>query len=109
MIAQAGQIPSGSELSNNRSLDAPVTRNHEVGIKGRGAAWQFDASVYAMSVRDEIVQQNNGGVTDYVNAGRTDKKGAELDKATKGVLSLVVTWPASAVAEFASWTAAILK
>jgi transposase-like protein len=27
----------------------------------------------------------------------------------KGVLSLVVTWPASAVAEFASWTAAILK
>ena len=78
MIAQAGQIPSGSELSNNRSLDAPVTRNHEVGIKGRGAAWQFDASVYAMSVRDEIVQQNNGGITDYVNAGRTDKQGAEL-------------------------------
>lgn len=78
MIAQAGQIPSGSELSNNRSLDAPVTRNHEVGIKGRGASWQFDASIYAMNVRDEIVQQNNAGVTDYINAGRTDKKGAEL-------------------------------
>ena len=27
----------------------------------------------------------------------------------KGALSLVVTWPASAAAEFASWTAAILK
>jgi transposase-like protein len=27
----------------------------------------------------------------------------------KGVLSMVVTWPASAAAEFASWTAAIIK
>jgi transposase len=27
----------------------------------------------------------------------------------KGALSMVVTWPASAAAEFASWTAAILK
>jgi transposase len=27
----------------------------------------------------------------------------------KGALSMVVTWPSSAVAEFASWTAAIVK
>jgi iron complex outermembrane recepter protein len=78
MVAQAGQIPSTSELSSNPSLEAPIARNHEIGLKGRGRDWQFDASVYNAPVRKEIVQQSNGGVTSYLNAGRTDKKGLEL-------------------------------
>lgn len=78
MVAQAGQIPSTSEVSTNPTLDAPVARNHEVGLKGRGRGWQLDTSVYLTKVRDEIVQQNNGGVTTYLNAGRTEKKGLEL-------------------------------
>ncbi len=78
MVAQAGQIPSGSEISTNPSLDAPVARNHEIGLKGRGAGWTLDTSVYRTDVRDEIVQQSNGGVTTYLNAGKTRKLGFEL-------------------------------
>jgi iron complex outermembrane receptor protein len=78
MVAQAGQIPSTSEISNNPALNAPISRNHEIGLKGRGRGWMLDTSVYLTKVRDEIVQQNNGGVTDYLNAGRTDKKGFEF-------------------------------
>lgn len=78
MIAEAGQIPSSGEISSNPSLDAPVSRNIEFGIKGRSADWQFDASIYATTVKEEIVQINTGGVTEYANAGKTDKKGLEL-------------------------------
>jgi iron complex outermembrane receptor protein len=78
MMAQAGQIPSTGEISSNPSLEAPIARNYEVGVKGRAAAWQLDASVYSNPVQKEIVQQSNGGVTSYLNAGRTDKRGLEL-------------------------------
>jgi len=78
MVAQAGQIPSTSEISSNPQIDAPIARNHEIGLKGRGRDWTIDTSVYFTKVRDEIVQQNNGGVTTYLNAGRTEKKGFEL-------------------------------
>lgn len=78
MVAQAGQVPSSGEISSNPDLDAPVSRNVEFGIKGRSRDWQFDASVYSTTVEDEIVQVNTGGVTEYANAGKTDKKGVEL-------------------------------
>ncbi|WP_227816613.1 TonB-dependent receptor [Nitrogeniibacter aestuarii] len=78
MIAQAAQVPSSGEVSSNPSLDASVSRNIEFGLKGRHRDWSFDASVYHTTVRDEIVQINTGGVTEYANAGRTDKKGMEL-------------------------------
>lgn len=78
MVAQAGQVPAGSEISTNPSLDAAISRNHELGLKGRAKHWSLDASLYFTQVRDEIVQQNNGGVTTYLNAGRTEKKGFEL-------------------------------
>jgi iron complex outermembrane receptor protein len=78
MVAEAGQIPSQSEFSTNPSLEAPTSRNHEIGLKGRGKVWEFDASAYFNPLENEIVQQSNGGVTEYVNAGKTDKKGAEL-------------------------------
>lgn len=78
MVAQAGQIPSQSEFSSNPGLEAPVSRNYEVGLKGRGKGWDFDASVYVNPVDKEIIQVNTGGLTEYVNAGKTDKKGVEL-------------------------------
>jgi iron complex outermembrane receptor protein len=78
MAAQAGQIPSTSEISSNPALEAPIARNYEAGLKGRGRDWQMDASYYVNPVQKEIVQQNNGGVTSYLNAGRTEKKGFEL-------------------------------
>jgi iron complex outermembrane receptor protein len=88
MVAQAGQIPSTSEISTNPALEAPIARNQEVGLKGRGRNWQIDTSLYVSPVRKEIVQQNNGGVTTYLNAGRTDKKGFEL----AGNLGLGAGW-----------------
>lgn len=78
VVAQAGQVPSSGEVSSNPSLDAAVARNYEIGLKGRAADWQFDASVYVSPVEKEIVQVNNGGYTEYVNAGKTNKQGLEL-------------------------------
>ena len=88
MVAQAGQIPSASELSSNPNLQAPVSRNYEIGIKGRGSDWQIDSSIYYNPVEKEIVQQYNGGVTSYLNAGKTDKKGFEL----AGKFALARSW-----------------
>ncbi|HRC72211.1 MAG TPA: TonB-dependent receptor [Candidatus Competibacter sp.] len=81
MIAQAGQVPSQSEFSNNPELDAPVSRNHEIGLKGRGQEWRLDASLYLNNVKKEIVTINTGGVNDFVNAGETQRKGLELSGA----------------------------
>lgn len=78
MAAQAGQLPSTSEIGSNPSIEAPVARNYEIGLKGRGQDWQFDTSLYSNPVANEIVQQSDGGVTSYVNAGKTDKKGFEI-------------------------------
>lgn len=78
MVAQAGQVPSSGEISSNPALDAPVARNYEVGLKGRGSNWQVDSSLYVAPVKKEIVQINNGGITEYANAGKTSKKGFEL-------------------------------
>ncbi len=78
MVAQAGQMPSSGELSANPGLDAPLSTNYEFGLKGRGENWQFDTSVYFNPVEKEIVQQSNGGVTNYVNAGQTEKLGFEF-------------------------------
>ncbi|NTV95485.1 MAG: TonB-dependent receptor [Thiobacillus sp.] len=78
MVARASQIPSQSEFSSNPGLEAPVSTNREIGIKGRGKNWEFDASVYSNPVEKEIVQVLNGGLTEYANAGKTDKKGLEL-------------------------------
>jgi len=78
MVAQAGQIPSTSEISSNPEIEAPIARNQEIGLKGRGRDWTFDTSFYLTKVRDEIVQQNTGGITTYLNAGRTEKKGFEI-------------------------------
>lgn len=78
MVAEAGQIPSQSEFSSNPALEAPISRNHEIGLKGRGKDWHFDASVYVNDVQKEIVTVNNGGVNSYVNAGETQRKGLEL-------------------------------
>ena len=78
MAAQAGQIPSTSEISSNPALEAPISRNYEIGLKGRAADWSFDTSIYLNPVEKEIVQQSNGGVTTYLNAGKTDKRGFEF-------------------------------
>lgn len=100
MAAQAGQIPSSSEISSNPDLEAPIARNYELGLKGRSGAWQFDASLYVSPVEKEIVQVNNGGITEYANAGKTDKRGAEFS----GSYDLTKAWSAGAHYSFSDYT-----
>ncbi len=100
MAAQAGQIPSSSEISSNPNLDAAIARNYEVGLKGRNGDWQFDSSVYFSPVEKEIVLVNTGGVNEYVNAGKTDKKGAEFT----GSYSLSSAWDAGAHYTYSNFT-----
>lgn len=88
MAARAMQIPSSSEFSANPALEAPIARNYEVGLKGRGQGWQMDASIYLNPVDKEIVTISAGGVNQYVNAGKTRKKGLELT----GSLALSGGW-----------------
>ncbi|MGE4294623.1 MAG: TonB-dependent receptor [Campylobacterales bacterium] len=76
--ARGDQLPSDSELTENPDLKLANVTSYEAGVKWRSAALRLDASVYQMTVKDEITQVNEGGVTAYVNAGETDKKGAEL-------------------------------
>jgi iron complex outermembrane receptor protein len=78
MMARAGQLPSFDQLSQNHDLDAAISTNYEVGLKGRARNWSFDTSIYLNRVSKDIIQQNNGGVTDYLNAGKTEKKGFEF-------------------------------
>lgn len=79
MVAKASQIPSQSEFSSNPALEAPVSRNYELGLKGRAKSWEFDASFYVNPVEKEIVRVYDALLgTQYTNAGKTDKKGLEL-------------------------------
>lgn len=100
MAAQAGQIPSTGEISSNPDLEAPIARNYEIGLKGRSDGWQFDASIYVNPVEKEIVQINNGGITEYANAGKTDKRGAEIS----GGYNLSEAWSVGAHYSFSDYT-----
>lgn len=77
-IAQAGQVPSQSEFSSNPALEAPTSRNHEIGLKGRDKNWQFDTSIYVNDVNEEIVTISESSENIYVNAGKTQRKGFEF-------------------------------
>jgi iron complex outermembrane receptor protein len=78
-LAQGNQIPSDTETTSNPNLNAARSRSAEIGFKGRAARWSFDTAIYANKVDDEIVSVvQAGSQTQYVNAGKTDKKGFEF-------------------------------
>ncbi len=81
VIAQSGQLPSESEIQENPDLDAATARNIEVGLKGRSAQWSFDLAIYRTQVEDEIVSLLDGWRTEFQNAGKTLKRGLELNGA----------------------------
>ena len=83
LVSQANQAPTDSEISANLDngadpLDVSTVRNYEVGVKHRTKSFSLDFSVYNIQVSDEIIAVPQGWSTIYVNAGKTDKKGAEL-------------------------------
>lgn len=78
-IAKADQIPADSELDSNPNLKKASNRNLELGLKGRSGKWSFDTSVYEIQGKDEVVRLRQAdGQSQYVNAGKTSKKGFEL-------------------------------
>lgn len=82
-VAQAGQVPSSSEITSNPDLDNAVSTNYEVGAKARWSRVSFDAALYYNLVEDEIVQQRQDGESVYLNAGETEKIGFELSGAVE--------------------------
>lgn len=78
-VAKADQIPADTELDSNPDLQKASNRNVEVGLKGRSGRWSFDTSVYDIEGKNEVVRLRLPDSTNqYVNAGKTSKKGFEL-------------------------------
>lgn len=84
-VSGAQQAPTESEISNNRSygqatdLKASTALQYEVGYKRNTQKLQTTFALYQIDLTDEIVGVKNGTTTYYVNAGKTQKKGAELN------------------------------
>lgn len=75
--AQAYQVPTESELTYNRQLDAARSTSYEIGVKTRSRYLTADLCGYLTYVKDEIVSFRQNGITVYENAGSTNKKGLE--------------------------------
>ncbi len=86
-ISGAQQAPTDSEISANRSygqadeLKASSALQYELGYKLSNALWQTTLAIYQIDLSDEIVGVKDGFTTYYVNAGKTQKRGAELNAA----------------------------
>ncbi len=75
----AGQTPASGEIQTNPNLDLSRVYNYEVGMKARTQKLYLDLALYYMPVEKEVVRVvEAGGKTNFVNAGKTDKKGFEL-------------------------------
>ena len=83
-IAQANQAPTGSEIKANIDLSKPglkktTNRNYEVGLKNRSENMSYDVAIYQNDVSDEITAVKQGFSTYYANAGKTQKRGLEVN------------------------------
>ncbi len=72
------QTPTEGEINDNPDLELVKIRSYETGLKGRGQTWSFDTSVYYSPVKNEVIKVLQGYTTEYVNAGKTKKKGFEF-------------------------------
>jgi iron complex outermembrane recepter protein len=93
-ISSAFETPTATELGNqpsgaagiNRELKPQQSTTYELGIKGvTRAALQYNASLFATTVRDELIPYDipgGGGRRYFRNAGRTSRRGIELGSAT---------------------------
>ena len=87
------ETPTFTELSYrenasglNTALAASESRHLEAGVKWRDATGRtrLDAAVYDIATENEIVVQSNlGGRSVFANAGRTQRRGAELALAAR--------------------------
>ena len=81
-IASANQAPTTSELGDNEDLEKSQSINYEIGLKTRTEDFASDLAIFQNFVEDEIIQiKDANGNSIYDNAGKTDKKGLELNLA----------------------------
>ena len=84
-VATANQAPTGSEIESAQdqgiSLDKSTNVNYEIGLKTRTNNLSLDLAIYQNDVDDEIIQiQDADGNVIYDNAGKTRKRGLELNR-----------------------------
>ncbi len=83
-IATANQAPTGSEIQSAQdegiALDKSRSVNYEIGFKTRTENLLLDLAIYQNDVDNEIIQiQDADGNVIYDNAGKTRKRGLELN------------------------------
>lgn len=67
---------SGGGAGLNTDLNAARSTSAEIGLRGRHANGVWNATLFDIRTRDEIVVQNNtGGRSTFQNAGRTERQG----------------------------------
>jgi iron complex outermembrane receptor protein len=100
--------PYDTATAINPFLEPMLSTNYEIG--GRGAfgpgdvrRWSYDAALYWIETRNEIVPYDGGAY--YFSAGKTRRKGAELmlagDVAKPMGLRLTGTWSQNEFVEYA--------
>lgn len=107
-VASAFETPTTTELGNqadgsaglNRDLKPQYSTTYETGAKGLALSrLQYDVSLFDTEVRDELIPYevpNGNGRTYYRNAGRTRRRGAEVQLATDvGPMSLTTAYTLS--------------
>lgn len=63
----------------NAELNAARSTSAEIGLRGRNSAGLWNATLFDIRTRDEIVVlSNSGGRSTFQNAGRTERQGLEL-------------------------------
>lgn len=78
-ISKGIKTPTESEISDNPNLKLPEIFNYEAGLKIRRARFLIDTAFYYATEEDEVIQVvQEDNQSEYVNAGRTEKKGFEL-------------------------------
>ena len=85
-ISTAFESPTTVELSNpsgtggfNPNIEPQFATNYEVGIRGTIAERnRFEAAVFYIDVKDELIPFEIGGRDIFVNAGKSTREGVEL-------------------------------
>lgn len=88
---------SGGATGLNTALNAARSSSAEIGLRGRNAHGLWNATLFHIRTQDEIVvESSGGGRTVFTNAGRTERRGAELSAeyglGDAWVLTSAYTW-----------------
>jgi iron complex outermembrane receptor protein len=76
-LAESAYRPGGLP-GPNFALKPSKSTQGEIGVKIRSGSHSLDAAVFDAESRNEIVSQSSGGRATFQNAGRAQRRGAEL-------------------------------